>query len=209
MPQTSGTTNLADSPILHLYPDAPGEDEGPIFSDLDPARVVSTLRTLDEAASYAQRTTDLAVISLGQEIGVPTCIVTLPMLYGRGLGAFNTHTGQVTALIRQARKDGYVSVVGDGGGVKCHVHIEDAGRLFERLVSRVLDGEHVPAGEEGILFVESGWHRWRDVGAGLASAGVRLGQLGSENVKSLRLDEAVEKLDWHDRMWTELAFVSR
>jgi hypothetical protein len=133
----------------------------------------------------------------------------LPMLYGRGTGEFNKLTGPVTMLIREAMKDGYVSVVGNGEGIKGHVHIEDASSLFELIVLRLLEGEEVPYGAEGILFVENGYHHWKDVGEGIAKAGVSLGQLENDDVKHLELDEAIGKLDWHNKFWTELAFVSR
>lgn len=179
------------------------------LSDKNPEKIVATLKQLEDAASYPQRKTDLTIISSGQEKGVRTTILMLPMLYGVGLGHFNKHTGQITMLIREAIKDGYVSLVGNGKGLKNYVHIEDAANLYELIASRIIEGKEVPYGDRGILFVESGKQSWNNAAAGIAKAGVRLGQLQTEEVKSLELEEAVEKFDRKNQRFTELAFVSR
>ena len=159
-------------------------------------------------SSYPQRTTDLAIISFGQRLGVRTTIFNLAMLYGVGLGKFNTHTGQITMLIREAIKDGFISVVGDGEGIKNYVHVEDAAGLYEIVLSRILEGKDVPYGDQGILFVAHQGHSWRDIAAAIAKCGVRLGRLRREEVKSIELTQAVVKFDWKNEKYTELAFVS-
>lgn len=202
--KTSGTTSLANSPILGLYADYPDS----IFSDQDPATIVRTLQKLNQAYGYPQRTTDLTVMA-SPELGVKSLIVMLPMLYGHGRGAFNKSTGQVSMVIQSAINDGYVSVVEDGSGLKGHVHISDAGDLFELLIVRILEGQPLTYGYEGILFVEDGYHCWNDIAFGIAKAGHGLGLLPDETIKSIGLIEAVEKFDWNNPMWTELAFASR
>ncbi|OJJ52908.1 hypothetical protein ASPSYDRAFT_95272 [Aspergillus sydowii CBS 593.65] len=91
---TSGTTNLADSPVLDLYP---GYKPDPI-SDSSPAELTSTLRILDAASPYAQRSIDLAVTDKGKLTGVKTHIMCLPMLFGVGTGLFRTVSGQIPVL---------------------------------------------------------------------------------------------------------------
>ena len=178
-------------------------------SDQAPEEVVARLKQLNEANAYPQRETDLAILALGESTGVRSTIVMLPMLYGLGQGLFNNLTGQATMLIREAVKDGYVSLVGNGDGVKNYVHIEDAANFFEIIVSRILEGAELPYGVQGIHFVESGSLSWREIVKGIADAGSSLGHCSSREPRELSLQDAVSKLDWKNPWYTELAFVSR
>ncbi|KAF9892995.1 hypothetical protein FE257_012406 [Aspergillus nanangensis] len=201
---TSGTTNYADSPILNLYPN----HEFGVFSDMCPQHIVSTLKQLNQAVPYQQRSTDLAVLAAGKEASVQTHTVCLPMIYGIGTGEGNKLTRQVPCLMQAAVKEGQAWIVGDGHGIKKHIHVEDAARLYELILSRVLRGLAVPFGEEGVIFVESGEHSWSQVGKAIAATGKKLGVLQTDEVKSLGLKEATEKLGGGDEKYIELAFVS-
>ena len=99
--------------------------------------------------------------------------------------------------------------MGEGEGIKNHIHIADLARLFETFLAAILQGTEVPCGKQGIFFAENGEHSWKEVGYGIAKAGVELGILKSDAVRSLTLDEANDRLDWHDKVWTESGFVSR
>ena len=204
--QTSGTSSLADSPILHRYPNHPGGT----FSDDDPAHVVSTLKMLNDAATYPQRTTDLEVLSLGQQRGVRTYIFFLPIIYGLGLGEFNRISGQIPTLMRAARRDGYTCLVSGGEGTKSHIHIEDIGTFYEIILHSIVEGRSsVPCGQEGVIFVESGYQSYKDISEGIAKAGASLGIITNAQLKTLNLEEALRDLKWSNITATELGFVSR
>ena len=202
---TSGTSNVSGSPVLGLYPDYPPQ----IWRDSDPAHVLKHLRAMNEAFVYPQRTTDLTVVDTGVATGVKTYVFICPILYGEGLGDFHKLTHQVPDMMRRASKDGYAWIVGEGKGVKNHIHIADLARLFETFLGAILEGRDVPFGDQGIFFAENGEHSWQEVGKGIAKAGVELGILETGEVKHLSLEEATERLDWHDKVWTESGFVSR
>lgn len=202
---TSGTSNVSDSPALGLYPEYPDN----VWCDSDPAHVLSNMRQMNRAFEYPQRTTDLTVVDTGVASGVKTYIFICPILYGEGLGDFHKLTHQVPDMMRRAEKDGYAWIVGDGKGVKNHIHISDLAALFETFLNAILEGREVPSNEKGIFFAENGEHTWQEVGDGIAKAGVELGILTSSEVRHLNLEEATEKLDWHDKTWTESGFVSR
>ena len=202
---TSGTSNLADSPLLGLYPDYPHG----IFSDRDPAHTLATLRAMNERYTYPQRTTDLTVVDLGSATGVKTYIFISPIIYGEGGGQFHKMTHQVPEMIRSATKEEQAWIVGKGEGIKNNVYIMDLALLYEVFLAAILDPEtRVPSGKDGIFFTENGEHTWKEVGQGIAQAGVEMGVLKSEEVKSLSLEEATERLHWHDKVWTESGFVS-
>lgn len=190
--------------MLKLYPNQP---TGP-FSDKDPERTLSTLKYLNEVEPYPQRTTDLTVVQMGLESGVKTYIFIAPLIYGEGGGDFHKLTHQVPEMMRSAAKDGYASIVGDGSGIKNHVHIMDLAAIYEVFLSSILSGVDVPYGKKGIFFTENGEHSWTEVGEGIAKAGLELGLLPTDEVKSISLEEATARLDWHDQMWTESGFVS-
>lgn len=82
--------------------------------------------------------------------------------------------------------------MGDARGVKNHVHIEDAASLYELLLSRVLNGEPVSSGERGVLFAVHGEHSWAQVSEAIAQTRKTLGILPSDEVKSLKLEEATK-----------------
>lgn len=215
---TSGTSNLATSPLLGLYPShphrSPPDPSTPPFSDLkgsDHELVFETLKALNETYPYPQRTTDLAVIATGLSVTptVPTHILMPPVIYGAGTGLYHASTHQIPALIRSSIKEKGAWMVGDGTGIKAHVHIEDLAGYYCVLVARLLEGGTVPSGEEGVFFVENGEHSWREVGEGIAKVGYQLGVLPTEEVKSLGLKEAMQKLDWGtEEVWTESGFAA-
>ena len=202
--QTSGTTNYANSPTLTLYPGYTADT----ISDKETKKVVSTLRHLNEQSTYAQRTTDLIVLSVGQETGVSTHINTIPMLFGFGTGFFRKLSGQVPILMGEALREKQMWIVGDGKGIKQHVHIEDAAAVYELVLQRVLAGLDILSGENGIIFVENGQHSWNEAGEAIARAGKKLGVLDTEQVKRLPLKEAAKTLGTEDINYVEVAYAS-
>ena len=112
-------------------------------------------------------------------------------------------------MMRRAQKHGYAWIIGDGKGVKNHIYTADLAHLFETFLAASLEGKDVPYGEKALFFAENGEHDWREVGEGIAQAGRELGILGGAEVKTLTLDEANDRLDWHDNVWVESGFVSR
>lgn len=170
--------------------------------------MVSSLRHLNEQNTYAQRTTDLTVLSVGQETGVSTHIITIPMLFGFGTGFFRKLSGQLPILMGEALLEKQMWIVGNGKGVKQHVHIEDAAAVYELVLRRVLEGLDVPSGKNGIIFVENGQHSWNEAAGAIARAGKKLGVLDTEQVKRLTLEEAAQALGTEDINYVEVAYAS-
>jgi len=132
-----------------------------------------------------------------------------PAIYGIGTGEFNKLSIQVPRLIRAAIKDGYASMIGEGKGVWSYVHISDLARLYELVLMRVLKGEEVPSGKQGILFTGTGRFEFAELSKGIAGALKSLGVLGSEEVRSLGIREAAEKLWGGEEVLVELAWGSK
>lgn len=203
--QTSGTTNIADSPVLGLYP---GHKADPI-SDSAPALLTSTLRRLDAAAPYTQRSVELAVLDKGNATGVKTHSICLPMLFGVGAGLFRTVSGQIPILVRGAIQARQVWLVGDGSALKAYVHIKDAARVYEIVLSRILRGLSVPFGEEGVIFVGDCEYSWDEVGERIANVGKALGVLDTDRIKYVSMEEGARLLQMDDMQYVEAAYVSR
>ncbi|KAJ5613271.1 hypothetical protein N7510_006465 [Penicillium lagena] len=183
---TSGTSNVADRPMTEEYIEKgyPLSDQSDIFS---------YLKKRDFGVPYAQRTSDIVVTEIGLEVGVKTVVLMMPSIYGIDSNPLHEfcHT---PILIRMALKLGRVPVVGDGSGIWDHIHIQDVARCYEFILNKALVGENVPTGKEGIFFVESGEHTWRQLSQIIADAGVALNALKSADLRHLSLEESAKFL---------------
>ncbi|KAK9233872.1 hypothetical protein V1525DRAFT_414956 [Lipomyces kononenkoae] len=198
---TSGTSSIADRPISKIY------CESREFHDTDDIYTYELNRESYEA--YKQRTTDLAVFQIGRALAVKTTIVKPPTIFGLGTGPINKLSIQIPGLIRRALQYGQAVVIGDGHGQWDHVHIEDLVRLFELVLIKVLNGgEDVPYGLKGLLFAETGRHTWLDISKAIGAAGVELGALKTDEVRSVPLAEAAAWVASGSEQVRELGFAS-
>jgi len=197
---TTGTSNISDKPITREYL------EPRIFSDKDD--LYTYLKGREAKEVYAQRTTDLVSIDTGLEHGVKTYLIMSPTIYGIGTGLFNRISIQIPNLIRGAIKRGKVDLLGDGTGVWDQVHIADLVTLYELLLAKVLAGEAIPYGKEGIYFSETGDFTWRELSEGLAAELHRQGVLPTPEVNSLSLQEFADVYRGGNVQYTELGFAS-
>jgi len=200
--QTSGTSNLGDNPITKTY------TESRELLDTDDIYKYEQDRQAKEP--YPQRAGDLAVFSTGIELGVKTTIIMPPNIFGFGTGPGNKLSIQIPDLVRTAIKLGQAVVIGDGTGEWDHVHVEDLAELYELVLRKVLNGdEDVPYGANGMLFAETGRHTWMDVSKGVASAGLELGALPTDEVRSVSLEEAASWNAYVSKQLRELGFASK
>lgn len=202
---TSGTSDLADRPITKTYA------ESRTFSDKD-SDIYDYLKKREGIETYAQRTTDLAVVETGKKEGVPTTIIMSPTIYGIGSGKFNRLSIQYPLQIKAALVGGRPEYIGDGAGVWDYVHIQDLVQLYELVLLDWAQGRKaIPVGEKGIIFSATGLYNWKDVAERIAKAGVELGQFANTETKSISLEEAAE--NWiggvgGDEQFCELGFAS-
>lgn len=110
--------------------------------------------------------------------------------------------------MEESLKEKQMWIVGDGKGVKQHIHIEDAAAVYELVLRRVIEGLGVPSSESSIIFVENGQHSWNDAAEAIASVGKKLGVLDTEQVKQLTLEEAAKTLGTEDINYVEVAYAS-
>ncbi len=99
--------------------------------------------------------------------------------------------------------------MGEGAGVWDHVHVEDVAGCYEVILNRILVGEEVPSGKEGVFFVQAGEHSWREISQRVAEAGVAVGALEMEELVALSLDEAAEMLAGGWRLLGEIGWASK
>ncbi|RAK72240.1 NAD-dependent epimerase/dehydratase family protein [Aspergillus fijiensis CBS 313.89] len=200
--QISGTSNLSDRPHSanfiedHIFSDA--EDDIFAYEKAREAREV-----------YYQRTTDIAVVELGEELGIPTHIVMAPTIFGLSKGLFNRFSVQLPAIIADAVTTGQVKVLGDGQTVWTHVHIDDLARFFVVLLQHIADEDvsrEIPSGRRGIYFCESGQHTHHEFSQRLADAGVELGIFKSAELASVSVQEAADAWAGGNAARVELSF---
>ncbi|KAM5375223.1 hypothetical protein ACJZ2D_006175 [Fusarium nematophilum] len=175
--RTSGTWNLVGSEM----------------NEVGEASLFEHLEKLEARTPFLQRTTLLGVVAAAERHGVEAHILLPPDIYGRGTGLVGQHTPQLFDLVKGAIDAGHPEYVGDVKGGAGHVHIEDLASLFEVMVQRVLKGEDVSAGREGLFFSETGYHDWFDVAKSIGQVGVSRGVLRSAEPASIMVDEAARK----------------
>lgn len=178
-----------------------------ILSDKDD--LYTYLKTREALDPYPQRTTDLVAIETGLEVGVDTYLIMSPTIYGTGSGIFNRVSIQLPTIIRTAIKSGQVSVNGPGNGVWDAVHIDDLTLLYELLLAKVLAGEDVPSGRQGIFFSETGDYTWLQLSQGLADELFRQGVLKTKEVRHLSLKDAADLWSGGNLQYSELGFASK
>lgn len=121
---------------------------------------------------YLQRSTELAVVDTGLELGVKTVVVMSPTTYGIGTDLFNPTSIQILAYAWSALEHGRAVVVGEGQGVWDYVPVRDLANLYVHVVLfDILEkgGSGLLTGEKGIIFSENGRHLWMEVAQGVAN----------------------------------------
>ncbi|RSL89120.1 hypothetical protein CDV31_015945 [Fusarium ambrosium] len=166
--RTSGVSGIADRPISGRY------IETCELSDKDSIYAYEQHRETMEG--YPSRQADIAIVDAGERANVNTYIIMSPLIYGRGNGLFNTRSMQIPSIIRSAREWGYVGYVGNA--------------LYELLLAKIVSGVEIPSGKAGIFFSAAGRHSWRALANSIATAGVKLGLLRSDEAKEISIEQA-------------------
>jgi nucleoside-diphosphate-sugar epimerase len=140
---------------------------------------------------------------------VKTYLIMPPTIYGIGTGLFHKTSIQLPMIIRTAIKKGHVDVVGDGTGAWDAVHIQDLTLLYELLLAKVLNGNDVPSGKQGIFFSETGDYTWMQLAEGLTNELYNQGILKTTQVEHLSLQEAAQQWGNGSSQYAELGFASK
>ncbi|CAG8296573.1 unnamed protein product [Penicillium salamii] len=198
---TAGTGSLADRPITRAIV------EDRVFSDKSD-NIYEYIKKRQELEDIPVRRSDVTIVEHGRALNVPTFILMSPLIYGTGTGYFNRRSIQIPYMARAAVKARHAEVVADGAARWGNIHIEDLASLYEVLIARILQGDPVASGEQGIYFTMSGEHAWRDIVAGIAREGYALGVFEDDTVKSISLQEAGNKWMGGNVAFAELVFCS-
>ncbi|CAO2653575.1 Nn.00g029860.m01.CDS01 [Neocucurbitaria sp. VM-36] len=187
---SSGTSNVADRPFT--VPDRFNQLGLPVeFTDLDSKAIYEAEKRLEAEEAYPLRTTELAIIDTGLELGVMTHVVMIPTVFGAGTGPGNKLSIQIPLLIKSVLKNGYLAVAGEGNGLWDRVHIQDVVDLLTILLTRVIKHEQVPSGKDGIVFSGTSRNSWADLEHAIINKGVKLGKLsGDTHIKHVELAKA-------------------
>lgn len=110
--------------------------------------------------------------------GVRSAVICPSKIYGTGRGA-NPHSVQIPFLADNARRLGFVQVIGQGVNRWSNVHIDDLADLYLLVLAKA------PAG--AFYFAESGEASFGEIGSAIAA------RLGLGPVRSLPAELAAEK----------------
>ncbi|KAL1631721.1 hypothetical protein SLS56_004395 [Neofusicoccum ribis] len=146
----SGCTNLADRPITEQA------GVGRKFDDADPENVFDTIKSEDERDPYAQRTTEVAVLTRAEETGVQAVNLTTPCIFGEGTGLFNRAGIVVPLAVRYVAQHGHGYKLNETSDFDW-VHVLDLADLYVLIVRAILEREdcgvgYIPSGKKGIIF---------------------------------------------------------
>lgn len=159
---TSGSSVIGD--------DARGNRVSEAIFDEDTPFVVAP-------AKQPRRDIDLMVLGAARS-GVRSAVICPTIIYGIGRGA-NPQSVQIPFLADNARRHGFVQVVGQGVNRWSTVHIDDLVELY------LLVLEKAPAG--AFYFAENGETSFGEIGEAIAA------RLGLGPVQSLPAESAAEK----------------
>ncbi|KAI1082445.1 NAD dependent epimerase/dehydratase [Whalleya microplaca] len=159
MLHTSGCSNISDRPITDTaYPDRE-------WDDADAEAVYEFEKATNEREWYAQRTSELAVLDTGIELGVNTLSIQVPNMCGTGEGLFQNASLMIPIMMGYVLARGYGFTLGDGTGAIDYVHISDLAALYVLLLQKILEdgGKDLPTGKKGIIFPTNGRSRTYDI----------------------------------------------
>ncbi|POR37688.1 Uncharacterized protein TPAR_02112 [Tolypocladium paradoxum] len=118
---------------------------------------------------------------------VKVVILCPPTIYGTGAGAVNTRSRQVPSLARATLNKGFAPIIGEGKTEWDHVHSDDLGDLYVKLVDATQDparrGNTEILGPHAYFFAENGSHSWAEVAHWIADEASRQGYLPSPLTK--------------------------
>ncbi|KAG7047734.1 NAD dependent epimerase/dehydratase [Colletotrichum scovillei] len=126
---TSGASNIADKPLTGVNrPDAEYED------------------------AVAEK--KLAVLRVGEEIGVNAVSIQSPCIFGPGSGLFNKAGLMIPIMTGYVLENGCGLTLGDKTGCIDYVHVSDLADLYVLCVLDIIErgGANVPKGKKGIMF---------------------------------------------------------
>ncbi|KAK4462752.1 hypothetical protein QBC42DRAFT_338114 [Cladorrhinum samala] len=148
--QISGCTNLADKPLTGTpYPDR-------VWDDADSGAVYEYERAQEAIEPYPQRSTEVGVLTLADELGVNAVSLNTPLIFGEGQGLFNRQGIIIPVLMRYTLMHGHGFKLTDTANFDW-VHVEDLADAYILLVKLILERQDraaglMPTGKKGILF---------------------------------------------------------
>ncbi|KAL3958885.1 hypothetical protein ACCO45_007047 [Purpureocillium lilacinum] len=151
------------------------------YHDIDD---IERLVTLPDGAHH--RDVDKIAVAANSDI-VKVAILCPPTIYGVGTGAANTRSRQVPSLARTTLSKGFAPIIGQGKTEWDHVHSDDLGELYVKLVDATQDPSKRDNpdifGPHAYFFAENGSHKWADVAQWIAEEAKKQGYLPEAQTK--------------------------
>ena len=133
---------------------------------------------------------DVDEIALGANSdAVRVAILCPPTIYGTGAGVVNVRSRQVPSLAKATLNKGFAPIIGEGKTEWDHVHSDDLGDLYAKLVTATQDpakrGDPEVFGPHAYFFAENGSHSWAEVAHWIADEASRQGFLPAPLTKNV------------------------
>ncbi|KAI3552031.1 NAD dependent epimerase/dehydratase [Colletotrichum filicis] len=191
---TSGASNIADKPLTGVNrPNAEYEDA---FAE----KVYEFEEAEDAKDPYPQRTAELVVLRVGDELGVNAVSIQSPCIFGPGSGLFNKAGLMIPIMTGYVLKNGCRLTLGDETGCIDYVHVSDLADLYVLCILDIIErgGVNVPKGKKGIMFPAVGRTLTIDIPRKCLDIAFATGNLPKKDgprekiVRNVSLEEAAE-----------------
>lgn len=127
------------------------------------------------------------IVQLTTSDAVRAAIVCPPTIYDTGSGTINTRSMQVPNMVRSTLLAGFAPIIGKGLTEWDHIHIDDLGELYVKLVDATQDSSKNSNpeifGSHAYFFAENGSHLWADVAKEVAEECHRQGYIAEPLTK--------------------------
>lgn len=122
----------------------------------DGEAIYSFIKSEDEKSPYHQRTTEVEVLTAGEESGVQAASLNTPCIFDEGTGLFNKQGLVIPGTLMYVVQHGYGFKLND----TCNfdwVHVEDLTDVYVLLMRTILEREdrgvgYTPSGKKGVIF---------------------------------------------------------
>lgn len=139
--------------MLHDVPNGYGQPSDKIYHDI--ADLADLISLTEEG--HIHRDVEGAVFSAQKKFGVPTAIISPPLIHGIGKGPIKVNSAQIPMLTAAILKRGKGFVIGDGLNNWDAVHVDDVADAIILLAKEGSkpQGGKAQWGNEGYYFVEA------------------------------------------------------
>ncbi|KUJ12211.1 NAD(P)-binding protein [Mollisia scopiformis] len=191
--QVTGTGMLNDVPNGFGYP------SDKIYHDIADLAELTSL----PLENHVHRDVEKAVLEAQKKFGVPTAIVSPPLIHGIGKGPIKTRSIQIPFMAESVLKRGKGFQILEGQNIWDATHIDDVASAFILLTEEALkpNGGKAQWGDDGYYFAGGPQFKWGEVAATIANSAFKDGLIKSAEIDKLSVAETSALHPWAPLIW--------